>query len=94
MHCSKVRSPTLPARTSAPWVRDAVIYSVYLRSFSPEGTFAGLEKRVPELKALGITTLWLMPIHPVGLKNRKGTLGSPYAVQDYYGINPEFGTHG
>jgi cyclomaltodextrinase / maltogenic alpha-amylase / neopullulanase len=82
----------IPARMSAPWVRDAVIYSVYLRSFSPEGTFAGLEKRVPELKALGITTLWLMPIHPVGLKNRKGTLGSPYAVQDYYGINPEFGT--
>ena len=81
-----------PARTSAPWVRDAVIYSVYLRSFSPEGTFAGLEHRLPELKALGITTLWLMPVHPVGLKNRKGRLGSPYAVQDYYGINPEFGT--
>ena len=80
------------ARVSAPWVRDAVIYSVYLRSFSPEGTFAGLEKRIPELKALGITTLWLLPIHPVGVKNRKGTLGSPYAVQDYYGINPEFGT--
>ena len=80
------------ARVSAPWVRDAVIYSVYLRSFSPEGTFQGLEKRIHELKDLGITTLWLMPIHPVGVKNRKGTLGSPYAVQDYYGINPEFGT--
>lgn len=80
------------ARVSVPWVRDAVIYSVYLRSFSPEGTFKGLERRIPELKDLGITTLWLMPIHPVGVKNRKGTLGSPYAVQDYYGINPEFGT--
>ena len=80
------------ARVSAPWVRDAVIYSVYLRSFSPEGTFKGLERRIPELKELGITTLWLMPVHPVGVKNRKGTLGSPYAVQDYYGINPEFGT--
>jgi glycosidase len=89
-----IRGPfaDIPARASAPWVRDAVIYSVYLRSFSPEGTFAGLEKRIPELKSLGITTIWLMPIHPVGLKNRKGTLGSPYAVQDYYGINPEFGT--
>jgi cyclomaltodextrinase / maltogenic alpha-amylase / neopullulanase len=82
----------LPARQSADWVRDAVIYSVYLRSFSPEGTFTGLERRVPELKELGITTIWLMPIHPVGVKNRKGTLGSPYAIQDYYGINPEFGT--
>lgn len=81
-----------PARKSADWVKDAVIYEVYLRSFSKEGTFEGLEKRVPQLKALGVTVLWLMPIHPVGLKNRKGSLGSPYAVQDYYGINPEFGT--
>ena len=56
---------------------DGAIYSVYLRSFSPEGTFAGLEQRMPELKQLGVTTLWLMPIHPVGVKNRKGTLGSP-----------------
>ncbi len=82
----------LMARPSADWVQDGAIYSVYLRSFSPEGTFAGLERRLTELRDLGVTTLWLMPIHPVGLKNRKGTLGSPYAVQDYYGINPEFGT--
>ncbi|MEK7249851.1 MAG: alpha-amylase family glycosyl hydrolase, partial [Bacteroidota bacterium] len=81
-----------PALKSADWVKDASIYSVYLRSFSKEGNFAGLEKRIPELKELGVTVLWLMPVHPVGVKNRKGTLGSPYAVQDYYGINPEFGT--
>jgi hypothetical protein len=81
-----------PALKSADWVKDAAIYSVYLRSFSPEGNFAGLEKRIGELKDLGITVLWLMPIHPLGVKNRKGTLGSPYAVRDYYGINPEFGT--
>ena len=89
-----LRSPLadLTARPSTDWVRDGVIYSVYLRSFSSEGTFAGLEKRLPELKVLGITTLWLMPIHPIGVKNRKGPLGSPYSIQDYYGINPEFGT--
>jgi glycosidase len=81
-----------PAIKSAAWVRDAVIYEVYLRSFSTEGNFAGLERRVPELKRLGVTVLWLMPIHPVGVVKRKGTLGSPYAVRDYYGINPEFGT--
>jgi len=81
-----------PALRSADWVKDAAIYSVYLRSFSPEGNFAGLEKGLPALKDLGATVLWLLPIHPVGLKNRKGTLGSPYAVQDFYGINPEFGT--
>jgi len=81
-----------PALKSADWVRDATIYSVYLRSFSPGGNFAGLEKRLPELRQSGVTVLWLMPIHPVGTKNRKGPLGSPYAVRDYYGINPEFGT--
>ena len=81
-----------PARPSAPWVRDAVIYEVYLRSFSKEGTFRGLELRLPELKSLGVTVVWLMPIHPVGELGRKGRLGSPYSVQDYYGINPEFGT--
>lgn len=81
-----------PALKSADWVRDAVIYEVYLRSFSREGNFAGLEKKLPDLQKLGVTVLWLMPVHPVGMKNRKGTLGSPYAVQDYYGINPEFGT--
>lgn len=81
-----------PARPSADWVKDACIYSVYLRSASKEGTFAGLEKRIPELKNMGVTVLWLLPIHPVGVKHRKGRLGSPYAVKDYYGINPEFGT--
>ncbi len=80
------------ATRGADWVRDAVLYCVYLRSFSPEGTFAGLERRLPELRDMGVTVLWLMPIHPVGQKHRKGTLGSPYAVQDYYAINPEFGT--
>ncbi|RPH37752.1 hypothetical protein EHM92_01875 [bacterium] len=81
-----------PALRSADWVKDAVIYSVYLRSFSPEGTFAGLERRLPELQELGTTVLWLLPIHPVGEKNRKGSLGSPYSVRDYFAINPEFGT--
>jgi cyclomaltodextrinase / maltogenic alpha-amylase / neopullulanase len=80
------------AISSADWVKDAVIYSAYLRSASEEGTFKGLEKRIPELKEMGITVIWLLPIHPIGVKNRKGSLGSPYSVQDFYGINPEFGT--
>ncbi|MCX6137595.1 MAG: alpha-amylase family glycosyl hydrolase [Ignavibacteriales bacterium] len=81
-----------PSRPSAEWVRDGIIYEIYPRSFSSEGTFAGIEKRLPELKALGVTILWLMPIHPVGVVKRKGPLGSPYSISDYYGINPEFGT--
>ncbi len=81
-----------PARSSEEWVRDAVIYEVYLRSFSHQGGFRTLEQRLPELKALGVGVIWLMPIHPVGELNRKGTLGSPYSVQDYYAINPEYGS--
>lgn len=92
MELYKSPNSELQARPSEAWVRDAVIYEVYLRSFSREGTFKALEKRLPELKSLGVTVLWLMPIHPVGDLNRKGTLGSPYSVQDYYAINPEFGT--
>ncbi len=83
---------TQRARESPDWVKEAVIYCAYPRSASPEGTFTGIEKRLPELRGIGVTVLWLMPIHPVGLRNRKGSLGSPYSVRDYYAINPEFGT--
>ncbi|NUN68592.1 MAG: alpha-glucosidase C-terminal domain-containing protein [Bacteroidetes bacterium] len=80
------------ARPSEAWVKNAVIYEVYTRAFSPEGNFAALEQRLPELKELGVDILWIMPIHPLGVEKRKGSLGSPYSVKDYYGINPEFGT--
>lgn len=74
------------------WTRNAVIYQINTRQFTPEGTFVAAQKQLPRLKALGVDILWLMPIHPIGDKNRKGTLGSPYAVKDYYGVNAEFGT--
>jgi glycosidase len=89
-----LRSPYfgMPARQSVGWVKDAVIYSVYLRSFSEEGTFTALQERLPELKELGVTVLWLLPIHPIGEEKRKGRLGSPYAVKDYFAIDPTYGT--
>ena len=80
------------ARPSESWVKNGIIYEIYPRAFSKEGNFAGIEKKLPELKKLGVTTLWLMPIHPIGTEKRKGSLGSPYSIKDYYGINPEFGT--
>lgn len=80
------------ARQSEDWVTNGIIYEIYPRAFSQEGNFAGIEKRLPELKKLGVTILWIMPIHPLGLEKRKGSLGSPYSVQDYYAINPEYGT--
>ena len=77
---------------NAPWTKDAVLYQINTRQFTPEGTFASAQKQLPRLKALGIDIIWLMPIHPIGEKNRKGKLGSPYSVRDYYAVNPEFGT--
>lgn len=74
------------------WSRDATIYQVNVRQFSDAGTFAAVQRQLPRLKRLGIDILWLMPIHPIGEQNRKGSLGSPYSVRDYYGVNPEFGT--
>lgn len=74
------------------WTKDAVLYQINTRQFTPEGTFRAAERELPRLKALGVDILWLMPVHPIGEKHRKGTLGSPYSVRDYYGVNPEFGT--
>lgn len=74
------------------WTRDAVIYQINTRQFSQEGTFAGAEKQLPRLADLGIDIVWLMPIHPIGEVERKGELGSPYAVKDYRKVNPEFGS--
>ncbi len=74
------------------WVKDAVLYEVNIRQYTPEGTFEAFAEHLPRLKDLGVDILWIMPIHPISEKNRKGTLGSYYAVKDYKGINPEFGT--
>jgi len=80
------------ARQSPEWLRDAVIYEVFPRAFSPGGDFKGVTAQLDRLKALGVTVIWLMPVHPTGKLKAKGTLGSPYAVRDYDAINPEYGT--
>lgn len=80
------------ARPTRDWVRDGVIYEIYPRTFSPQGNFNGITARLDDLKDLGVNILWLMPIHPIGQEKKKGTIGSPYAVRDYYGINPDYGT--
>lgn len=80
------------ARPSRDWVRNGVVYEIYPRAFSPQGNFNGITARLDDLKDLGVNILWLMPIHPIGQEKKKGTIGSPYAVRDYYGINPDYGT--
>ncbi len=77
------------------WVAQAVLYECNVRQFSKEGNFNGVRKQLPRLKELGIDVLWVMPIHPIGLERRKehpGDLGSPYSVQDYLAVNPDYGT--
>lgn len=73
------------------WSYGATIYEVNIRQFTPEGTFAAFEAHLPRLQELGVKILWLMPIHPIGELERKGSLGSYYSIKDYKGVNPEFG---
>lgn len=73
-------------------LRNDVIYSVFVRNYSEEGTFQAVERDLDRIKSLGVDIIWLMPIQPSGKKNRKGSLGSPYAISDYRAVNPEFGT--
>ena len=74
------------------WSRNAVIYEVNVRQFTDSGTITALDAQLPRLKELGVDILWFMPIYPISEKNRKGELGSYYAVKDYKAFNPEFGT--
>ncbi|WP_370335190.1 alpha-amylase family glycosyl hydrolase [Parvularcula marina] len=76
----------------ADWAKDAVLYQINTRQFTKEGTFDAAREHLPRLAEMGVDILWLMPVHPIGEKNRKGGLGSPYSVKDYRGVNPEFGT--
>jgi glycosidase len=78
--------PVLPT-----WAKSATIYEVNMRQYTTEGTFNAFSNSLPRLKALGVKILWLMPVQPISVLNRKGTLGSEYSIADYKGINPEFG---
>ena len=73
-------------------LRNALIYSVYVRNHTKEGTFRALEADLPRIRALGTDILWLMPIHPIGVEGKKGSLGCPYANRDYRSVNPAYGT--
>jgi 1,4-alpha-glucan branching enzyme len=80
------------ARPVPDWVKDAVVYEVFPRVFSPEGNLAGVTARLDHVRDLGATVVWLMPIHPIGLEKRKGTYGSPYSIRDFHAVNPDYGS--
>lgn len=81
-----------PVVSHTEWSKNANIYEVNIRQYTQEGTFKAFEKHIPRLKEMGVDILWLMPIQPIGVKNRKGSLGSHYSIQDYLKVNPNYGT--
>ena len=74
------------------WSYSAVLYEMNIRQFTAEGTFRAASERLPFLRSIGIDAIWLMPIYPIGVEDRKGSLGSYYSISDYKGVNPEFGS--
>jgi glycosidase len=83
--------PFVSEVTHPEWSKNSVIYEVNIRQYTPEGTFNAFAEHLPRLKELGVDVLWLMPVNPIGVINRKEALGSYYSVKDYKDVNPEFG---
>ena len=92
--CGQRKAPqsTATGKTHPAWSLDATIYELNTRQFTPQGAFAAAQGHLERLKALGVDIIWVMPIQPIGVKERKGDLGSYYAIADYTAVNPEFGT--
>lgn len=80
------------AKYTSKAYRNQLLYSIFVRNYSEAGTFESVRLDLDRIKSLGTDIIWLMPIHPLGEKARKGSLGSPYAIRDYRAVNPEFGT--
>ena len=74
------------------WCYDAVLYEMNVRQMTSEGTLRAAMKRLPQLRLLGVNAVWLMPIYPIGIEGRKGSLGSYYSIRDYCAVNEAFGT--
>jgi glycosidase len=83
---------TIILREPPPWAKEGIIYQIFPRVYTQEGTFKALAQKLEYIKTLDVDIIWLMPIFPIGKKGRKGTLGSPYSVQDFREVNPDYGT--
>ena len=73
-------------------LRNKIIYQVFPRQYSKTHDFSGVIKDLKRIKELGVDIIQLLPIHPIGVLDRKGSVGSPYAIKDYRAINPDYGT--
>lgn len=96
--CAPTPQPEAPSPSTGDatevvgFVDRSAMYELFVRDFSPAGTFQGVIEGLDRVEATGANVIWLMPIHPVGVIERKGTLGSSYSVADYLAVNPEYGT--
>lgn len=86
------QAPALATAPDTSWVARSALYEVFVRDFSPEGDLRGVTRGLDRVQAVGANVLWLMPIYPIGVKNRKDPLGSPYSVRDYRAIDPAYGS--
>ena len=89
---SEADPSNLSTRKSPDWLRSSVVYEIFPRDFSQAGDLNAITARLDQLKDLGVDILWLMPVQPIGEKMKKGSIGSPFAVRDFYAINPDYGT--
>jgi len=80
---SGVRATTI--NDNAQWVKDAIIYEIYVRSFSEQGTFNGVTEKMADIADLGVNCIWFMPINESAYENG-------YSVTNYYEIEPDYGT--
>ena len=80
------------AANTNPQLQTQIIYSIYVRNHTPEGTFRAVIPDLDRIRALGTDIIWFLPIHPIGVEGKKGTLGCPYANRDYQSVNPAYGT--
>ena len=80
------------AKNTDPNLQKQVIYCIYVRSHTEEGTFRAILPDLDRIRGLGVDIVWFMPIHPIGVEGKKGSLGCPYANRDYRAVNPAYGT--
>jgi alpha-amylase len=90
-HTDNSKKTGSPDTVHPEWILQGNIYEVNIRQYTKEGTFNAFASHLDRLKDMGVQTVWFMPINPISKKDRKGTLGSYYAVADYTAINPEYG---
>jgi glycosidase len=92
----RTAAPPVPvpvtAQRDTAWVARSALYEIFVQDFSPTGDLRGVLAGLDRIQSAGANVVWLMPIHPIGVENRKGVLGSPYAVRDYRAINPAYGS--